>query len=482
MTIRLSGLVSGLDTDALVEKLISAQRTRLVDKYYQQNQTISWKQEFYRETNTKLLALRSAAFDLRLQSNVQGKAVTSSNENAVKATANAGAVPGLYTLEVVQLAKTASKESAPVTGYTHVSADQSFTLTGEYGSAKITVEYGQTLQDVVKSINAVSDQTGIRASYDANINRFYLTSTNTGSQAKVNFNDTNGFMGNVLKMDYIGAKGEDAIVKFNGGSEITVAKNQFVLNGIEFDIRKAGETASLTVTNDVDKAVEKIKAFVEAYNNVVTYMDTKINEKRYKDYKPLTDEQRDSMKDSQIEKWEEKARSGLLKADSLYSGIYNSLRMAATGWVEGLSKNNKYTSLSSIGIQSSEDWLDHGKLYIDEDKLRGALNTNPDAVYELFNKMDADGNYVGLTGRIYNDLTTSMKKITDKAGSGITSIDNSYWGQEISRNETYISEGEKRLEKLTERYYAQYTAMEKALSKLQSQSDWLTQQLSSYSS
>ncbi len=477
MANRISGLISGMDTDSVIQKMITTQKARLVDTYLQKNQVIKWKQESYRETNTKLLALRNAAFDLKLDSSFQAKKVESNN-TYVSATGNSSAIEGTYSLEVISIAKGATKESSPIGGYVHNGNDRSFDLTGEFGTATITVKDGQTLHDVVKSINAVSSKTGIRAIYDEDNGKFYLNSTKTGSQAKVHFNDTNNFMKNILKMDQSGALGTDAKVKFNDGAEQIFSSNSFTINGISFNVRKAGETAHVTVKNDVDTAFNKIKAFVEAYNNVVTFMDSKINEKRYSDYAPLTDEQKESMKEKDIELWEEKAKSGMMKADSMYSSIYNNLRMATMDTVPGLSSDNPYKSLMALGIKTSS-WMDQGKLYIDEARLKEALETNPEAVQELFMKTDDDGVNIGLSAKIYDNITESMKKITDKAGSDITSVDFSYLGQEVERNNEIIARGEERLQQMADRYYAQFAAMEQLMARIEAQSTWLTQQLSS---
>ena len=89
----------------------------------------------------------------------------------------------------------------------------------------------------------------------------------------------------------------------------------------------------------------------------------KLTEKRYRDYPPLTDEQKADMKESDIEKWEERARSGLLSGDTLLSGIYSNIRMTASSAIDG---EGKYRTLSSIGITTLA-WYDQGRLQISEE-------------------------------------------------------------------------------------------------------------------
>ena len=598
MVTRIGGLISGIDTDQLIKTMLSAQRSRLVDRFQQQNQILAWKQEIYRETRTKMLALRSAANDIKVYNAIQSKIAKSSNENAVKAAAGAGAAPGTYTIDVYQLAKGASVEGNPTTWGENIDygSDQTFYLLGENKSEWIKVTIGQNdnIYEVVNKINAVTNQTGVRASYDASAKKFQMVSTKTGSDANIAFLDTDGFLKNTLGITEF-SQGQDARFKING-VEMTSSSNNFEVDGISYNLLKAGtpavaasskisaatgaagddvlgvagkwsfqittpfvngeqieingktynfvntivnpatdvlvtnantpalqalalkgllsadtdfdnidvqvngglitfteksgfegltilttnpagpgvsssaqdpgtpampETVTITVSHDADKGVDYIKAFVEAYNNLMTYMSEKMGEKAYRDYPPLTDEQRDAMTDKEIERWEERAKSGLLRGDSTYSNIYNSLRLLSMDSIS-LSDDKLY-SLMSWGIGTS-DWQDKGKLYIDEAKLRSALETNLDKIDEFFN---------GFTSRLWNDLTYRMSTVDDRNGS-------SGFGGQIDRNDQRIAAGEKRLNAMMERYYKQFAAMETALSRMQTQSDWLTAQLSAF--
>jgi flagellar hook-associated protein 2 len=474
-----------MDTESIINQLLNVDKNRLVDRFYQQKQTVQWKQEVYRETNIKMLALRNAAFDLRLQGSFQGKKAETSNADALTAKAGNNALSGAYSLEVLSLAAGAFKELSPTANYVHSGGDKKFTVTGEKGNAEITVTDGQTMKDVVASINAVSGQTGVKASYDSGVNKIFLMSDGTGSAAKISLTDTDGFWSGagVAIADLAEVTGTDAKVKFNGGSELTFSSNQFTLSGIDFTIKKANETTNVIVSNDVDATVDKIKAFVEAYNNTVSFMGDKIAEKRDRDYSPLTEAQKEAMTEDEVKLWEAAAKKGLLTGDSLYRSIYSDLRSVATGYVSGLEQRDadgkiikNYNSLSSIGITTS-DYLDKGKLYIDEDKLRAALEDDPEAVQKLFTNTSDEAGKLGLASRIYNSASAAMQKITTKAGSSDAVVDISNFGKEISRLDSQMSAGEIRLQKLEEKYWAQYSAMETALETLQQKSDWLTQQL-----
>jgi len=475
--IRFGGMASGLDTESIVKQLMQVQRMK-VDRYTKQKQLLEWKREDYRDINTKLLTLRNTVFDLQLESSFMGKKVTSSDESILKATAKNTAVEGRFEIVVKQLASGVTKES----NYSKDAgiADNKLVHAGTFklNGVKITLSAGESVAQIAAKINAVSSDTKVKATYDADKNMFYLMTTNTGSEAKITITDSQ-FSDVSFLQNFTSASGKNAVITFNGGSDIEFASNQFTFNNINFDLKKADPNTTVTVSvdPDIDGIVDKIKSFVETYNAVMEKMGTKLSEKRYRDFEPLTDEQREAMKESDIEKWEEKARSGLLTGDSLLSGLYSNIRIAASSAIEG---EGKYRTLSSIGI-TTLSWYDQGKLYIDEDKLRTALTEDLDGVIKLFTATkDADGSD-GIATRLYSTVNSGMKSITDKAGSSSSLVDQSYLGKEIDEIDDRIEQMEDYLIRVEERYWAQFTALESAMQQLQSQSNYLTSLLSSSS-
>jgi flagellar hook-associated protein 2 len=494
MTIRLGGLASGLDTESIIRDLMKAERTK-VDTQYQQKQLLEWKREDYRDMNTKLLALKTAVYELRLQSSFTANQVSSANESVLTATASASALDGKYTINVLNLAQGVSAASSQALGSSGdssslaaqfgVTGEISFTLEGTDGVQTFTFNAEQdSMQSVVKQINQAG--LGIQAVYDSGVDRLFLSSTATGSQVKIDIAaDDQAFLRDTLKL-YSGdlpaegspvtlGVGEDAQIEFNGISGLSFSSNQFTLNGINFDLNGTGST-TITISNDTDATVDKIKAFMEAYNNLVDLIGSKLGEKRARDYLPLTDDEKAEMSEAEIALWEAKARSGLLKGDSLLNSIYTQLRSCATGAIAGLS-SEVYTSLSTIGIATSNNWNDNGKLYLDEDKLRAALLDDPDAVMQFFTGSD---DVDGLADLLYHQSTSGITSLTNRAGSASSKIDTSYLGKEMERIDKSIARWEERLENLETRYWAQFTAMETALYKLNNQSSWLEQQLASW--
>ena len=440
--------------------------------------------------------------------------------------------------------------------------------------------------------------------------------------------DDGAFLKDTLKLGLdvgVEYRGTNASIDYDGATGIEFKSNQFTLNDINFDLKKAGETVSITIGQDIDTAVEKIKAFVEAYNAVMENINGKLNERREYDksthsfkYQPLTDEQRKEMSEDQIKKWEEMAKKGIMNRESLLSSTSSDIRMitngvlrncaavkilepgvtlsskseinsyassladqfgisgtvsftlkgedgvnytytfdsstqsindvlnsvnadtAKTGIVASYSDNRftlatvdkgagaslqvvsdgnlflkdtlrlginpgiyraksnlidpnqdvrylEYQSLSAIGINTgmySIGSKDNGKLTIDEDQLRQALQYSPGDVYNLFNRTQTvleDGQYktydVGVGLKLYNTLSNAVTSLNSKAGASDAIYDNSFITNDINRIDERIDILEERMKRLEDRYWRQFTALEKAVQQANMQSQWLMQKL-----
>ena len=498
MVTRITGLSSGIDIDQWVKDLMKAERTR-VDTWYQKKQILEWQREDYRNINTKLLALRNATFDLKLQGSFQTKTATSSNTNVFTASAGTSAVAGTYTVKVNSLASGVYKSSTETladeqgTSGTKTLSQQfgisgtvTFTLEGTVNGEAVSKYFSfdtstANIYTVVSEINKAN--IGIKASYDSALNRFFLMTGSTGSQAKITVKaDDQGFLRDTLKLGVelnTAYQGTNANIDFNDLTGLEFATNQFTVGGITFNLKStSASTVTVSVGNDTEAVVEKIKTWVNAYNDAVGLMFTELNEERYRDYQPLTDEQKKEMKDSDIGKWEAKARSGLLKGDSLLYGVYSRVRSTTMARVEGLSTT--FNNLSTVGITTGS-YREGGKLYLDETKLRQALAQDPEGVMNLFTKTSDTSSGQGLAVRLYDELTKSMKLITDKAGSSTSYYDSSSIGRDISRINTTIDKLEDRLKDMEDRYYRQFEAMEKAIQRMNQQSMWLAMQFGGWS-
>lgn len=216
MSIRLSGLASGIDTESIIKKLLSGEQTK-VDREKQKKQVLEWKQTEYRTINTKLLALRTAAFDLKLDSTFNGKTVSSSDEKTVTATANSEAINGTYNIKVKQVAQRVSLSSTAALGSTGDKTSIAtqfgiasgtkiaFTIEGKDGEIAFNFDAEDTsITDIVKSIN--KQNIGLNAYYDEGVDRFFLTSSEFGKEAKIavkvdSVGGTTSFLKNYLKLN-----------------------------------------------------------------------------------------------------------------------------------------------------------------------------------------------------------------------------------------------------------------------------------------
>ncbi|HBQ25205.1 MAG TPA: hypothetical protein DD791_02320 [Syntrophomonas sp.] len=479
--IRFGGIASGMDTESIVKNLMRIEQMK-VDRQFQRKTLLEWKRDDYRSINNSLRNFREQnVFNLKLQGTFQAKKVSCSDETVLSATAGPNTLEGSYSINVLATAKAATVQSSAEISEPIVSG--SFTIQGKNdleSQATIQVNANDSVQMIAAKINEQSGKTGIRAMYDENVGRLFLMSTSTGADNYIKVvADDNNILQNLNLYnpaehpDGLLSTGTNAQIQLNSGQIMEFSSNQINLVGLTMNLTQEGNV-TLTVGRDIDSVVDQIKSFVEQYNTIMEDLGTKLDEKRYRDFPPLTDEQKGDMKEKDIEKWEEKARSGLFRADSMLSSIVSSLRMTVGDAVE---TGSKYKTLSSIGIMTSPDWKDHGKLYIDEKKLREALTDDLEGVTKIFNNNSEDPKAQGIARKLDDMLISQMESIASTAGRSVIGADESYLGQEISRMDKRLEEMQVRMIRIEENYWARFSAMESALHQMQNQSNWLTAQL-----
>lgn len=183
------------------------------------------------------------------------------------------------------------------------------------------------------------------------------------------------------------------------------------------------------------------------------------------------------MSDKEQELWDEKAKSGLLRSDSIVSSGLSSMRNAIYGRVDGIG-DDLIDTLAEMGITTSSVYSDGGKLVINEDKLRKSLTENPDKVVQTLTQSGektATGDTRGIVNRLRDSMKELTAKIEAKAGKA-TATDQQYTlGKSLIDMNTRISNFQRRLEDIETRYWKQFTAMEQAISKANSQSGYLSQ-------
>lgn len=489
--IRIGGLASGMDIDSIVEKLMTAERIPL-DKLTQKKTTTEWQRDSYRAINTKLSAFDDYLRDnFLLSSSFNMKKVASTNEGAVTAT---GKSVGNVTINKIDRLATAaygvstiadaSKRSKSTTMADLGVADQTVKLNvlqadGTMKETSYNFKSTDKISDVVTKINGTN--AGVSAFYDEKTGQMSLSAKATGENkaggeievtgGSTFFQTAFGFTSSALADN-----GQNAKLTLNG-AEIERNSNTFTELGLTFTLKATSTTnTTLTSTTDIDAMVDKVKEFVEKYNDVISGMNDQLKEKKYRNYAPLTDEQRKDMSEEEQKLWDEKAKSGLLRSDSIISNGLSEMRSAIYGRVG--TENMVIDTLAELGITTSSTYSDGGKLVIDETKLRKALTENPDEVVKTLThtgiKTGPKEDY-GIVQRLRESITDLTRGIEAKAGK-VTLTDQQYTlGKSLIDMNERISNFQRRLEDVEARYWKQFTAMETAINKANSQSSYLSQ-------
>lgn len=577
MAMRVSGINSGLDTDAIVQELVSAY-SKKTEKYTKEQTKLGWKQEIWKNLNTKVYSLYNSVGKLRYSSAYSMKKTTVSDTTKATVTASGDAVNGTQKLHVLSTAQSGyltggklafrkevtkdgvttlektelkDKDGNPekLTSTTKLSAlgytdGKDTTLdvhtTNEKGEAvtqKITLGKDSTIQDVVSALR----ENGLNASFDENNGRLFVSSKDTGKAAdftisasttkKIPKTDDDGNLvkdkdGNVvmeeiemsddesasskkllglLGLDTVNntydnqavkIDGRDAVISLNG-VKYTNTTNDFAINGLNVsvtgvtddvtdpenvDLSTLDDSTAITITTTTDSQgiYDKVKDFLTEYNNIINEITKLYNADSAGSYEPLTDDEKDKMSDTEIEKWETKIKDSLLRRDTSLGTIMNSMMTAMSS---PITIDGKDYSLSSFGIQTL-GYLNAAKneqnaYHIDgdeddentsgnKDKLMDAITKNPDTVIDfmkqlstnLYKAMDQQMQSSSLRSRykIYND------KELDKEYSNLTKTIKQ-WESKVSDKEDY--------------YYKKFSNMETAMSKLQSQTSSLSSMLGS---
>lgn len=261
----------------------------------------------------------------------------------------------------------------------------------------------------------------------------------------------------------------------------TIGKvTETIENGTE-TITNSYSAVSLSGSTDVTGMKDKIVSFINDYNTLLSSINTKIYEVRDRDYRPLTDEQKEAMTDEQIEKWEKKAQTGLLRKDSDLERIASAMKSAMSSLVSG---SGLY--LEKIGIKPVKDYAEKNGMYtIDESKLTQALEENAGNIKDLFTRAASDtdtkdkgGILTQLKAVINDEFKKSTSILSKKVGLDGTSTqyDNTL-SKSISEKKQLVKQLNYKLSYRENALYNKYSALEKALQSLNSQQSSLTSML-----
>lgn len=364
---------------------------------------------------------------------------------------------------------------------------------------KFEFQKQDTIASVISKIN--SSDAGVKLSYSSITDKFTLTSTSTGSASSITISDETGnFLSSVIGplTDENYTAGTDASVYING-TKVTRSSNSFTIDGITYSLKaETAETINMNITSDTEKVLANIKDFVKDYNEVLEAINTKLSEARYREFAPLTDEQKKEMSETEVKLWEEKAKSGLLRNDDILQRLVRSLRSAFYMPVKNLDDNTQNLGLNITDVGITTDNYFSGKtkggLVIDEQKLIQAIEKDAQSVIDLFTQAsdkiylpdapvehkEERYNESGLMHRLSDILNDYVGKTL---GNGILLKKAGYPGSSTEFENTVtkrIKSYEQRLDRLLDslkreenRYFSQFTAMEKYLAMMNQQAAWL---------
>ncbi len=573
MPIRITGMNSGLDTEALVSELVSAYKQKGT-KYEKAQTKISWKQEAWKSLSSKTYSFRTGLDKMRFASGYNLKTTSVSNSSKASITASNNAVNGTQTLEVKQLAKSGYLTGGKVkrTDNKAVANDTTLSQLGlqdggdiSVNGKRITLSGTTTVGEVITKLN----DAGVKANFDATNQRIFVSATDSGTDAdfsitaleekgtdalralglnvksesagktykqyadeyggktdsdlekilkdydadssgadrlianfakEYNAADDDATKTEILKefKDFISyAKtvqnksdtemgyntdgkridGQDAKIILNG-AEFTSNGNTFSVNGLTINalaVTDKDEVLTVTTTTDNQGIYDKIKDFLSDYNDLINSMTKAYNAESTSDYEPLSDDEKEAMSDSEIEKWETKGKSGILRRDSTLSTLMSVMNNTMS---QSYTINGKSYALSTFGIKTlgimNAKTNEQNAYHIDgdaddestssnTDKLMEAIIADPEGIAEYFKKISND---------LYDKLGEQMTSTTLRSYGSF--YNDKQLETEYKSYTTKISDWDKKVQDIEDSYYKKFAAMEKALASLQSQQSSLS--------
>ena len=543
--LRMTGMYSGMDTESIVSQLVKTKSTKVTNLKNEQKK-LEWKQTAWQDLNSKIYNMYSKTLsNLRLTSAYSKKSTVSSDSTKATVVASEGAVNGTQTLKVNKLAKSGYLTGAKLDGKTTTTTGtdgkdvtkvvnwettdklseidsnltgKTISITTGSGTDAKTTDIEITADMTINDLVAKFKDAGVNASFDTTNQRFFINSTGTGSAKNLTltsddstalaslgldpnttYTDINGSKNSCVKIE-----GQDAEIVLNGATFVSDS-NTFSINGLTINtLGVTDEEISLVTSTDYDGIYNTIKDFLTEYNDLINKMDKLYNADSARKYDMLTDDEKDSMTDDEVEQWEDKIKSALLRKDN---SLYNVMNTLTTTMMDGYYENNlsdkqkknmsaseisawykenggkkHYLSDYGIGTLSYFEAQDneHHAYHINgdaddeftstkEDKLKAAIAEDPEGTANFF---------ATLCKTLYSKLDETMSESTE-----YSSIYKVYNDKQLKKDykdyTTKISDAEDELNDYEDRWYNKFSKMEVALSKLQSQTSSISSMLGS---
>ena len=478
---QMPGIASGFDTASVVSKLMEVEMQPL-NRAQEKFDTLNYQQKVWMQVDKKLEEFYDFLIEFKLQGNLIPKKAVSSDEKVLTASSSADADNATFYLKVNSLASptvvvgevtdsTIQKKSTigSILGIEDDTQEIKFSISKEGGSSKeITLSSTDTINDLIAKIKG--SEAVVSAKFDEANGKFFIISDKNGPE-NISVSAEEGSLGKELLeklglLSGVTTTGSYAEVElsFDGINPSTTYEqlNENTINifGTTIELKSlSDEFVKISVEQDIDKSVDTVKQFVDKYNETITYVYDLLHESK------VTDKAAEDMT-------EEDYMKGILARDRNLENIFYKLRNMV---YSSTNVDGEFKSLLSIGIGSGDTGRNYestmkGLIKLDEDKLREALNNNPEDVWKLFATNDKTNEKYGVAQKIQNyvyDVTKFNGYIDRIAGTNGT-IGNQM--RSLAKEMTNLLD---KLQKKEAYYYARFTAMEQAVQKLSMQGAYI---------
>ncbi len=485
MPIRITGMNSGLDTEAIIAEMVKAQKTK-TEKTQKQQTSLEWKQEALKELNSKIYKLFNTTLNnMRFQADYSKKTTDVADSSIASVITGSNTIHASQNLEVTQLATTAYltgskvddsvKKDTKLTSLTDIAAGTKIKVTTGGETKEIEITDSMTVEGFVGKLK----EAGLEASFDEKNGRFHISSKKTG--VKNDFTIEGDGLNGAKALETLGLgstatkeAAKNAKITLNG-IEYESDSNSIEVNGLTITAKNVGKT-TLTTRQDTDGIYNIIKNFFKEYNGLISEMDKLYDAPSAKGYDPLTEDEKKEMSESAIDKWETKIKDSILRRDSNLSTISSAMKNVL---LQGATVNGKQMYLNDFGIEtlgyftSGENEKNVYHINGDEDDsavsnkenaLKAAIASDPDTVIAFF---------ANLSQNLYTELDKQSRGVDGVRSYG-SFYDDKKMKEDYDNYTTKIKEQEKKLAAMEDRWYKKFSAMETALAKMQSNQSAVT--------
>lgn len=488
--VRISGMNSNLDTEAIVEALVSAKKEKL-NTYKGEQKKLEWKQDAWKSLNSKIYKFYSKSLSNARFKTDYTKKTTKSSSSAVSVISSNSAPDCVQTLKIVSMAKsgyhtgvelkadgnpTGNKVKASYTESTKLSELEISAGNITFNGKSVEITDDMTIGQLTSTLN----KNGATVNFDEKNQRFFVAAKSNGAENDFSYGSDAKSIALFSKLGLLNSDGSNAGSRIKGrsaeielnGEKFTSDSNTFDINGLTITINNmTDEEISLTTSQDTEGIYDMVKNLFKEYNELINEMDKLYNADSARKYHMLTDEQKEEMSEDEVKEWETKIKSSLLRRDSSLNDVISGMKQTLLAGVTMSDGSTMF--LSDFGINTASYSLakdnERGAYHIDgdedddltstnEDKLRKAIATDADQVAEFFSS---------LAKNLYAKMDELMGRVKDYS-SAFTVYNDIYLKKQYDEYTTKISEQETKVNKWEDYYYKKFTAMEKAMSGINS--------------